>query len=245
MLTPGAPTAMESLGAAASVIAVVNLSAKIATLCFQYSASVANARSDIARLYEQVKILDTTFQSASRLLEAPNSGLLSASRQLVDQLRACEGELERLRAKLELGTARKAMRRVGLRALKWPFSSKDTDSIVATLGRYQQNIAVSLQVDQTYVLLLNDLESTLTLFRHILLGIDKGIQGLSLQSAEDISKARKPHFIIPFPRDSDFVERPALQSWVREQYAGPASRMALVGLGGFGYDSVGVMMTCH
>lgn len=142
---------MEGLGVTASVIAVVNLSAKVIALCFQYSTSVANARSDITRLHEQVKILETSLQHARRLLEAPRSGPLSASRQLVDQLQACECELEGLRAKLEPSTARKAMRRAGLRALRWPFSSKHTESIIATLGRYQHNIEFNLQIDQTYV----------------------------------------------------------------------------------------------
>lgn len=44
------------------------------------------------------------------------------------------------------------MRQFGLRALKWPFSSKDTQAIVATLERYQRAIAFGLQIDQTCVI---------------------------------------------------------------------------------------------
>jgi hypothetical protein len=45
----------------------------------------------------------------------------------------------------------------------------------------------------------------------------------------------KPHFMIPFPRDPDFVDRPVLRGWLEEQYnASPARRLALVGMGGFG-----------
>lgn len=62
------------------------------------------------------------------------------------------------------------------------------------------------------------------------------MESLSLQPSEDTSISRMPHFIVPFPRDPDFIERPAIQSWVRQQHAGLFSRMALVGLGGFGYD---------
>jgi hypothetical protein len=45
----------------------------------------------------------------------------------------------------------------------------------------------------------------------------------------------KPLFIVPFPRDPDFVDRPVLGGWLEEQYnASPARRLALVGMGGFG-----------
>ncbi|ESU10201.1 hypothetical protein FGSG_12516 [Fusarium graminearum PH-1] len=47
--------------------------------------------------------------------------------------------------------------------------------------------------------------------------------------------ARKPCFCVPFVRDRDFVDRPDILTWLKEQYAGSAGRMALVGMGGFGY----------
>lgn len=140
---------MEALGGAASVIAVVDLSVKVTTLVFQYSKGVANARADVARLHSQAKSLDTTLQYAKRLVEGPDSPSLPASHDLADQFRGCQGELESLRAKIEPGTARKTMRRFGLRALKWPFSSKETETIIRTLERYQLNIMSGLQIDQT------------------------------------------------------------------------------------------------
>ncbi|RYP74071.1 hypothetical protein DL771_003260 [Monosporascus sp. 5C6A] len=149
VLSRRALTSMEGISVATSVIAVVDLSAKVTSLCFQYSTAVANARADIKRLYEQAKSLDMTLQYARRLLEESSNQPLPASRQLVDQLQACEGELERLRTKLEPSTARKTMRRIGYRALKWPFSSKDTEAIMTALERYQHTIALGLQIDQT------------------------------------------------------------------------------------------------
>ncbi|KAK6714820.1 hypothetical protein SNK04_005751 [Fusarium graminearum] len=47
--------------------------------------------------------------------------------------------------------------------------------------------------------------------------------------------ARKPCFCVPFVRDRDFVDRPDILTWLKEQCAGSAGRMALVGMGGFGY----------
>ncbi|KAK3192040.1 hypothetical protein K4F52_002085 [Lecanicillium sp. MT-2017a] len=63
---------------------------------------------------------------------------------------------------------------------------------------------------------------------------------LSTLANEDISIAMKPHFIVPFPRDSDFITRPMIQSWVREQLGGTASRIALTGMGGFGKSQIAI-----
>lgn len=71
--------------------------------------------------------------------------------------------------------------------------------------------------------------------RKLLLNINERIENLSLQSAENGSMDRKPHFMIPFPRDPDFVDRPVLREWLEEQYnANPTRRIALIGMGGFG-----------
>ncbi|KAF6788995.1 Kinesin light chain 5 [Colletotrichum sojae] len=57
---------------------------------------------------------------------------------------------------------------------------------------------------------------------------------LDLNKAEDLSVARSPHFVVPFPSNPDFVDRSDIWTWMESQYAGPASRFALTGLGGFG-----------
>jgi hypothetical protein len=46
-----------------------------------------------------------------------------------------------------------------------------------------------------------------------------------------------PSANIPFPRDLDFVNRGTLLDQIYEKLSVPASRAALVGLGGVGYNS--------
>ncbi|KAH7129681.1 hypothetical protein B0J13DRAFT_424280, partial [Dactylonectria estremocensis] len=50
---------------------------------------------------------------------------------------------------------------------------------------------------------------------------------------ENISIDRKPYFNLPFKYDPDFINRPNIIAWIKERYAGPVGRMALVGMGGF------------
>ena len=78
----------------------------------------------------------------------------------------------------------------------------------------------------------------------ILLDIQQRIEGVSLQPEEDVSIARKPCFNLPFERDPDFVDRPNIMAWMGEQYTGPVGRMALVGMGGFGYEPEWLTSLC-
>ncbi|KAI3572984.1 P-loop containing nucleoside triphosphate hydrolase protein [Fusarium oxysporum f. sp. albedinis] len=205
----------EAVGLTASVVAIIDLSAKVATLCFQYSTAVGNARADIAHLQSRLNDLDTCLRGVHRVLYGPNNQALTISRELIDSLDGCK--------------ASKTMRRLGLRALKWPFDSKEVSGIVANLEHYKQTIMLSLQIDQTT----------------ILLDIQQKFDGVSLQSCRDRSIARIPCFNVPFDRDPDFVDRPDITTWLQSQYTGSASRIALVGMGGFGKSQAAIQFAHH
>lgn len=68
---------------------------------------------------------------------------------------------------------------------------------------------------------------------------------MSLRADEGASGARIPRSTVPFPPDPDFVDRPAIWAWITEQYAGPARRLAVVGMGGFGYGSFLLELTLY
>ncbi|KAJ4175527.1 hypothetical protein NW767_014659 [Fusarium falciforme] len=140
---------MEGLGVAANIIAVVDLSAKVATLCLQYSKEVSSARADIERLRTQVEHLAITLQAAQRLVEGTKGQSLLTSQELVDSFRNCIADLERLEKKLGPNAARPRMRRFGFRALKWPFNSKEIDQLLASLDRHEKTMLLGLQIDQT------------------------------------------------------------------------------------------------
>ncbi|KAH7464012.1 hypothetical protein FOMA001_g17831 [Fusarium oxysporum f. sp. matthiolae] len=214
----------EVIGLAASVIAIIDLSAKVATLCLQYSTAVGNARDDIVRLRRRLDNLVTTLQGVRHLLSDLNNPALATSRKLLDSVEGCTTELAKLQGRLDSGKARMAMRRFGLRAFKWPFDSKEVSGIISNLERHEQTITLSLQIDQTT----------------LLLNIRQRIEGVSLQPEEDASIVRKPCFTVPFERDPDFVDRPDIIAWLKEQYTRPAGRMALVGMGGFGKSQVAI-----
>ena len=141
--------AMEGLGVAASVIAVVESSAKVASLCLQYSQGVRHAKDDIIRLRKQVIDLENVSASVTQLLDGPNGSQLKTSRQLQAALLDGRSQLQELHETLAPKSARKAMSRLGFKSLTWPFQSKDADKIMQEFRRCTQAVSLALAVDQT------------------------------------------------------------------------------------------------
>lgn len=146
---------VEAVGLAASIIAIVELTAKVGKLCYEYGNAVKDAPKDIRRLQNQLKGLGVTLVGAQKLIQGPNGSVLATSETLLESLDDCGEELENLRARLDDGKPSKTMRRLGMRSLKWPFQRKEVDTIITHLERYGSSIHSALQVDQTYVTLLD------------------------------------------------------------------------------------------
>jgi DNA anti-recombination protein RmuC len=144
---------MDPLSGAASVIAVIDISAKVASLCFQYSVEVKHAKGDIERLHQKVNDIKNVLEKLRQLLGKQHKSQLSTIRSLLDPLQRCSQELERLeatlQAKLKPSQSRKAMQRFGIRALKWPLTSKEVENAVRNLETYGNTFSLALQVDQT------------------------------------------------------------------------------------------------
>ncbi|KAF2181142.1 hypothetical protein K469DRAFT_740895 [Zopfia rhizophila CBS 207.26] len=140
---------MDGLSATASVTAIIGISAKIASLCFQYSAAVKDAKKDIKRLEKTVTDVKNVLDKIQQLLDKHDKTQFSTTDKLSASLEECTQQLEDLRTQLEPGKARKAMHCFGVRALKWPFTSQQVEKIVASLKEYEQTFSLALQIDQT------------------------------------------------------------------------------------------------
>ncbi|KAK4220495.1 hypothetical protein QBC38DRAFT_404816, partial [Podospora fimiseda] len=142
---------MDGLAAAASVIAVIELTAKLISLCLEYSSAVENAKANIERLRKDTEILKLTAEGAQKLLQGPHGPRLALSQNVDKALVDIRLQLNEINTTLEakLGKGQKLMRRIGFRALKWPFESKDMDKIIANLKRGQDSFTAALQIDQT------------------------------------------------------------------------------------------------
>ncbi|KAM0293720.1 hypothetical protein ACHAPM_011520 [Fusarium culmorum] len=151
----------EALGVTSSVIAVVDLSAKVFALCLQYSREVKNAKDDIEKLGKEVAAFQTTTEELQTLIDGPHGQELKASQQLKAAIEDGRLRLEKLEQQLQPSTGRKRMSRFGLRALKWPFESKEVKGTIENLQHCRGNISLALNIDQTVILQNVDSRTTL------------------------------------------------------------------------------------
>lgn len=136
---------MEVVGAAASVLALIEASLKVSSLCAEYYSHVKNAKKEVGRFNQEVKAFINVLQDLDKLVQNPRAARLFAS--LDENIKSCSLHLQHLQKKLEPGKNRMAMRRI--RALKWPFESKELEKELGELERYKSMFNVALGTNQT------------------------------------------------------------------------------------------------
>ncbi|KAM0348445.1 hypothetical protein ACHAP4_010960 [Fusarium culmorum] len=117
----------EALGVASSVIAVVDLSAKVISWCVQYAQDVSHAKEDKKRLAEELTRLNLASVNTRNLLDGPHGSRLKASHALLLATVDSQSQLKRIERQL---AERNGQGKVSFKALKWPFKSKDVHSIL-------------------------------------------------------------------------------------------------------------------
>ena len=147
---------MDGLSAAASVIAVIQISESVALLCSQYFTVVNNAKPDIERLQGELGRLKTVLEGAQQILESLQGTRLQTSQRLRDSLSGCSLQLnelgKELNDKLNHKKTGKVMSRFGFRALKWPFEKEEVDGFIQILKGYQDTLSAALSIDMAYVI---------------------------------------------------------------------------------------------
>jgi len=140
---------MAGLGEAASIIAVVQITAQIAQICGGYLSEVRRAREDIQRLREKTETLNKIVEQLCLKVKDAGPDTVPNLHSVLQRIETCKSELEMLKDKLAPG---KPMKLFGRRALKWPFSSNETHRTIQMLEGYISSFSVALQIDQLYFL---------------------------------------------------------------------------------------------
>jgi hypothetical protein len=139
----------SGIGEAASIIAVVQITAEVVKLCGGYLSDVSDARQEVQQMHSRVSALHNVLEQAQRLLGDSKSNRLPMSTSILGSLNQCMSELQGLRTRLNPGKTQKGMRRLGLRALKWPFPKTEVERILKMLDGYTTTFNVALLTDQT------------------------------------------------------------------------------------------------
>lgn len=144
---------MDGLSTAASVIAVIQLTAGIVNICGSYLQRVRNAKDDISSLQQVVMSLERTLRNLKEFLQGPNGKHLSTLQILHGDITNCHPVLIALKEKIDPG--KKPMRRLGIRSLKWPLKITEVEKVMQDLERYKLSFTLCLQIDQTYAFQLS------------------------------------------------------------------------------------------
>lgn len=135
---------METVGAAASIIAIIEVSAKVASLCLEYSAAVKDASDEITRLQTKVQELEGVTKDVQQPLDGDRSRELSTSQKLNKALQSCCAQMKHVKKRLHPSGGRKIMSKFGVRALKWRFESKEVDKITNEIEMQCKHLFSSL-----------------------------------------------------------------------------------------------------
>lgn len=155
---------MEGLSVAASVIAVVQLSATIGSLCSQYIEDVKNAGDDVRRLLQEVTNLKAITEDIRESLSGPDSARLKSSKRLesaieqsLARLRDLEQKLDKLKQKLYPEGPRSRIKiYINFHSLRWPFSSKEVEKAIRDLASCREAVLMALQHDHLWVAISSD-----------------------------------------------------------------------------------------
>lgn len=142
---------MDALSSAASVIAVIQLTGSLVKLCGGYIQEVKDARDAISTLQQAIAGLQGTLQDLHKFLQSNDGMALPTSLRLVSNITHCLSDLRALEARLDPRKGKKLMRKMGLRALRWPLKRAEMEGVIQNLERHKSSFLLSLQVDQTYV----------------------------------------------------------------------------------------------
>src|SRR5215471_12292700 len=138
---------MAGIGEVASIIAVIQAADRILCLCGKYALAVKDARKDIERLTSEVEALQKVLKSADEMADSSAMKLYASEsvlEELAGSIKECRSALRELETQLDLGKQRKRMSLFGLRALKWPFKSKEVTNIIEGLNRHKGTINLAL-----------------------------------------------------------------------------------------------------
>ncbi|KAK6224844.1 vegetative incompatibility protein HET-E-1 [Colletotrichum tabaci] len=146
---------MEAVGAAASIVALVEISAKLGRQCVDYIKKVRRSKDEIRRLATENDALAQILKQIQDLLSddiksASVRHQLDSSQKFHENLTSCGKMLQDLTAKLDQEPNPGWWKRY-LRALKWPLSGTEVSEAISALHRWREMFQTALSIDQVNI----------------------------------------------------------------------------------------------
>ena len=154
-------TMAEGIGLVASVIAVLQITNSVISVCHDYSAAVQGSSWELSQVrteLENLRIVLQTLEPLAKQAEVANAAPGAPTLALLcgpgGALPNCFLEVKRLDKKLKspswsdgFGPKRKAF----IQALRWSLKEADTKKALQAIGRYKDTLALAITADQMSV----------------------------------------------------------------------------------------------
>ena len=141
---------MDPLSVTAGIIAVVQISGAVISLCYEYRTGAKDAAKEAIRITEELKSLQDVLERLLKLAEieiARGTSRLQTLQPLLEPggiLPRCQDDLTALQLKLAPDTGVKML----MRKLKWPLTEKEVKKAIEDIARTKETISFALITDQ-------------------------------------------------------------------------------------------------
>lgn len=140
---------MEGLAGAASVIAVVDITMKIASALKDYYEGVRDAREDIQKLFHCMKSLEELLRDIQPIVEKDGNMGSTLTTDPAGPLPQLKTELEQILEKLPPVTQGRRARLA--QSLGWPFKKSGVEKSVNTIERHKISLSLCVGIKNQYV----------------------------------------------------------------------------------------------
>lgn len=130
-----------------TALAVTTISGKFLSIIWKYYMDVDGAQSEIKLLANELEYSHNLMQEFQQL--AGKSSKLPLTASLDATIEQALSDLKTLESRLDPKTGAKAMRRLGKRALKWPFTKGEVEQWITRFQRLKETANLALNADQT------------------------------------------------------------------------------------------------
>ena len=134
-----------------TIIAVATAATTVLSLLSKYAQDVKNAREDVERLLKQIEDIHSLLLRIETIATSPYSAKLPALDTALTAIKKTFSDIQELVEKLKPKTSKRLMSKVGLRALKWPFTKEEMASYIIRLESEKTSLTLALQADSTQV----------------------------------------------------------------------------------------------
>jgi hypothetical protein len=137
---------MDPIGLVGTLIAIVEISSKLVSVCYEYRTSVKGARREISHILDEIIVVRTLVERLIDVAEQSDDAALPSLKAVNGPnapLQRCLEELKDLKSALKLNGNLKP-RSV---ALLWPLKQKEVEGRLAALGRIKATLQLAVGAD--------------------------------------------------------------------------------------------------